>query len=145
QGRTFGGRQIFAALCDKLFDLDENAKVIGQLVTDWTVSEDGLTITLKLRHGVVFHDGTPFNAAAVKFNVERSLTLKESARKGDIRAISKVEVVDDDTVKLILSNPFAPLLAQLADRAGMMLSPTAIQAVDTATFANAPVCSGPYK
>ena len=145
QGRTFGGRQIFAALCDKLFDLDQNAKVVGQLVTDWKVSDDGLTITLNLRPGVVFHDGTPFNAEAVKFNIERSLNLKELARKGDIRAISKVEVVDDDTVNLILANPFAPLLAQLADRAGMMLSPTAIKAVDTATFANAPVCSGPFK
>jgi peptide/nickel transport system substrate-binding protein len=145
QGRTFGGRQIFAALCDKLFDLDQNANVVGQLVTDWTVSEDGLTITLNLRNGVVFHDGTPFNAEAVKFNIERSLTLEESARKGDIRAIRKVEVVDDDTVNLILNEPFAPLLAQLADRAGMMVSPTAVKAVDTATFASAPVCSGPFK
>ena len=49
QGRTFGGRQMFAALCDKLFDLDETAGIVGQLVTDWTVSDDGLTITLKLR------------------------------------------------------------------------------------------------
>ena len=81
----------------------------------------------------------------MKFNIERALTLEESARKGDIRAIKSVEVVDDQTAKLILSEPFAPLLAQLADRAGMMMSPTAIKAVDTATFANAPVCSGPYK
>ena len=145
QGRTFGGRQMFAAMCDKLFDLDENANVVGQLVTDWKVSDDGLTITLKLRPGVVFHDGTPFDAEAVTFNSERSLTLPDSARKGDIRAISKVEVVDDHTVNLILSEPFAPLLAQLADRAGMMVSPTAVKAVDTATFANAPVCAGPYK
>ena len=145
QGRTFGGRQMFAALCDKLFDLDQNAGIVGQLVTDWTVSDDGLTITLKLRPNVLFHDGTPFNADAVKFNIERSLTLPESARKGDIRAIKSVEVVDGLTAKLILSEPFAPLLAQLADRAGMMESPTAVKAVDTNTFANAPVCSGPYK
>lgn len=145
QGRTFGGRQIFAALCDKLFDLDSEAKVVGQLVTDWTTSDDGLTITINLRPGVVFHDGTPFNAVAVKFNIERSLTLEELARKGDIRAIDRVEVVDDDTANIILKQPFAPLLAQLADRAGMMISPTAVQKVDAATFANAPVCSGPFK
>ncbi len=145
QGRTFGGRQMFAALCDKLFDLDPQGGIVGQLVTDWTVSDDGLEITLKLQPGVVFHDGTPFNAEAVKFNIERALTLEESARKGDIRAIKSVEAVDDQTAKLILSEPFAPLLAQLADRAGMMMSPTAIAAVDTVTFANAPVCSGPYK
>ncbi len=145
QGRTFGGRQIFAALCDKLFDLDKNAQVVGQLVTDWTVSDDGLTITLNLRPGVVFHDGTPFNAEAVKFNLERSLNLPDSARKGDIRAIDHVEVVDDGTAKIILKEPFAPLFAQLADRAGMMISPTAAGKVDAATFANAPVCSGPFK
>jgi peptide/nickel transport system substrate-binding protein len=145
QGRTFGGRQIFASLCDKLFDLDSNAKIIGQLVTDWTVSESGLIITLNLRKGVLFHDGSAFNAEAVKFNIERSLTLENSARKGDIRAIRKVDVVDDDTVNLVLSEPFSPLLAQLADRAGMMISPTAARAVDADAFANAPVCSGPYK
>lgn len=145
QGRTFGGRQMFAALCDKLFDLDETAGIVGQLVTDWTVSDDGLTITLKLRPDVVFHDGTPFNAEAVKFNIERSLTLEESARKGDIRAIESVDAVDELTAQLNLSEPFAPLLAQLADRAGMMVSPTAVAAVDTNTFANAPVCAGPFK
>ena len=51
QGRTFGGRQMFAALCDKLFDLDPKGGIVGQLVTDWTVSDDGLEITLKLRPG----------------------------------------------------------------------------------------------
>jgi peptide/nickel transport system substrate-binding protein len=145
QGRTFGGRQMFAALCDKLFDLDPQGGIVGQLVTDWSVSDDQLEITLKLRPGVVFHDGTPFNAEAVKFNLERAMTLEESARKGELRAIKAVEVVDDGTAKLVLNEPFAPLLASLADRAGMMMSPTAIQAVDTATFANAPVCSGPFK
>jgi len=145
QGRTFGGRQMFAALCDKLFDLDPTGGIVGQLVTDWTVSDDQLEITLKLRPGVVFHDGTPFDAAAVKFNLERAMTLEESARKGELRAIKSVEVVDDGTARLVLSEPFAPLFASLADRAGMMMSPAAIEAVDTATFANAPVCSGPYK
>lgn len=145
QGRTFGGRQMFAALCDKLFDLAPDGSITGQLVTEWSVSDDQLEITLKLRPGVVFHDGTPFNAEAVKFNLERAMTLEESARKGELRAIKAVEVVDDGTAKLVLNEPFAPLLASLADRAGMMMSPTAIQAVDTATFANAPVCSGPFK
>ena len=65
QGRTFGGRQMFAALCDKLFDLAPDGGIVGQLVTDWTVSDDQLEITLTLRPGVVFHVGTPFNAEAV--------------------------------------------------------------------------------
>jgi len=145
QGRSLGGRQVFAALCDKLFDIDENANVVGMLVTGHEVSADGLTITLKLRDGVKFHDGTAFDAAAVKFNIERSLTLEQSARKGEVRAIESVEVVDPLTARLHLKEPFTPLLAQLADRAGMMVSPTAAQAVDAAAFAADPVCSGPFK
>lgn len=145
QGRSLGGRQVFAALCDKLFDIDKNAKVVGMLASGHEISADGLTITLKLREGVKFHDGTPFDAEAVKFNIERSLTLEQSARKGDLRAVDTVEVVDPLTVKLRLKQPFTPLLAQLADRAGMMVSPTAAKAADAATFAAAPVCSGPFK
>ena len=78
---------------------------------------DGLEITLTLRPDVKFHDGTPFDAEAVKFNIEPSLILEESARKGDIRAIESVDVVDPLTAKLILSELFAPLHAQFADRA----------------------------
>ena len=125
QGRTLGGRHVFTALCDKLFDIDEQVNIKGRLVTSHEISADGLNVTLKLRPGVVFHDGTPFNAEAVKFNLERALTIQESARKGDIRAIDKVEVVDPLTAKLVLKEPFAPLLSQLSDRAGMMISPTA--------------------
>jgi len=145
QGGTLGGRQVFSALCDKLFDIDANANIVGELVTDHAVSDDGLAITLNLREGVTFHDGTPFNAEAVKYNIERSLTLPESRRKGDVRAVKSVEVVDPLTAVLHLSQPFAPLLAQLADRSGMMISPTAAEAVDAATFGAEPVCSGPYK
>jgi peptide/nickel transport system substrate-binding protein len=145
QGRTLGGRHVFTALCDKLFDIDENVNLYGRLVTAHEISGDGLTVTLQLRSGVVFHDGTPFDAEAVKFNLERALTIEESARKGDIRAIDKVEVVEPLTVRLLLKEPFAPLLAQLSDRAGMMVSPTAASAVSPKDFSNNPVCSGPYK
>jgi peptide/nickel transport system substrate-binding protein len=145
QGRSLGGRQVFASLCDKLFDIDKSASVVGMLVSSHEVSTDGLTITLQLRDGVKFHDGTSFDAEAVKFNIERSLTLEQSARKGDLRAVGSVEVVDPLTAKLHLKQPFTPLLAQLADRAGMMVSPTAAKAVDAAAFAAAPVCSGPFK
>ena len=145
QGRTLGGRHVFTALCDKLFDIDEQVNIKGRLVTGYEISPDGLAVTLKLRDGVVFHDGTPFNAEAVKFNLERALTIQESARKGDIRAIDKVEVVDPLTAKLVLKEPFAPLLSQLSDRAGMMVSPKAAGAVSPKEFGNHPVCSGPYK
>jgi peptide/nickel transport system substrate-binding protein len=145
QGRTLGGRHVFTALCDKLFDIDENVNIVGRLVTAHEISPDGLTVTLKLRDGVVFHDDTPFNAEAVKFNLERALTIEESARKGDIRAIDKVDAVDPQTVKLTLKEPFAPLLAQLSDRAGMMVSPKAAGSMPPKEFGNQPVCSGPYR
>lgn len=146
QGGTLGGRQVFSSLCDKLFDIDQEARVVGRLVSEHQVSEDGLAITLKLRDGVTFHDGTPLDAEAVKFNLERSMTLEQSKRKGDLRAIDSVEVADPHTVILKLKEPFSPLLAQLADRAGMMVSPAAVEAAaDAAAFGSAPVCSGPYK
>ena len=132
QGRTLGGRHVFTALCDKLFDIDEQVNIKGRLVTGHEISADGLTVTLQLREGVVFHDGTPFNAEAVKFNLERALTIQESARKGDIRAIDRVEVAGPLTARLILKEPFAPLLSQLADRAGMMISPKAASVTERA-------------
>ena len=89
---------------------------------------DPKTYIFKLRQGVKFHDGTDFNADAVKFNIERSLTDKKSSRVAEIGFIQTVEVMDPYTVKFNLKAPFAPLLANLVDRAGMMLSPKAIQA-----------------
>ncbi|MBM3525612.1 MAG: ABC transporter substrate-binding protein [Alphaproteobacteria bacterium] len=145
QGRTLGGRQVFSGLCDKLLDLDENAGIIPRLALSHETAPDGLSVTLKLRTGVVFHDGTPFDAAAVKYNIERALTIPESARKGDIRAIERVDVIDPTTAKLVLKEPFTPLLAQLTDRAGMMISPRAAAAVDAKEFGTKPVCSGPFR
>ncbi len=145
QGRTLGGRQVFAGLCDKLLDLDENAGIVARLATSHETSPDGLSVTLKLRSGVLFHDGTKFDAASVKFNIERALSIPESARKGDIRAIERVDVVDENTAKLVLKEPFAPLLAQLTDRAGMMVSPRAAASMDAKEFGGKPVCSGPFR
>jgi peptide/nickel transport system substrate-binding protein len=89
-------------------------------------------------------NGETFDAAAVKFSLERHLTFPGSNRKGEIVAIAAVDVVDDHTVRLNLSTPFAPLLSQLADRAGMMLAPKAAAAAGDKFAAN-PVCVGPFK
>jgi peptide/nickel transport system substrate-binding protein len=144
QARTFVGRIVFAGLCDKLVDYDDKLAYKPQLATGWTWAEDRKSITFTLRQGVKFHDGEPFDAAAVKYNIERKLTLPESRRKAEISEISGVDVIDPHTVRLNLSKPFAPLISQLADRAGMMISPKAAQAAGAA-FANHPVCAGPYK
>jgi peptide/nickel transport system substrate-binding protein len=142
--RTYVGRIVFASLCDKLFDIDDKLNVIGQLALNQQVSADGKTVTIKLRPGVRFHDGEPFNAEAAKFNFERNLNMQGSFRKAEIAQIDKVEVVDPLTIRLLLKAPFAPLIAQLTDRAGMMVSPKAAQALGD-KFGTAPVCAGPYK
>jgi peptide/nickel transport system substrate-binding protein len=143
QGGTYGGRVIFAALCDKLVDITPELEIAPMLATSWEVAPDGKAVTFRLREGVVFHDGTPFDAAAVKYNIERAQTLPTSRRKGELAPVERVEVVDPSTVRLVLSQPSSPLLATLTDRAGMMISPTAAEAAGD-DFATAPVCSGPY-
>ncbi len=143
-GRTFVGRIVFASLCDKLFDITPDLKIVPQLATGYSWSDDGKTLTLSLRKGVKFHDGTAFDAEAVKFNLERSLTLPGSNRKSEVKPIESVEVVDPFTVRIHLKAPFSPLLAQLADRAGMMVSPKAARELGE-NFGRSPVCSGPYK
>ncbi|TYC63599.1 ABC transporter substrate-binding protein [Rhodobacterales bacterium] len=143
-GGTYAGRIVFDALCDKLVDIDANLKIVPQLATEWSWNDDNTELTLKLREGVVFHDGTPFDANAVKANIERMQTLGESKRKSQLSPIKTVEVVDDFTVIFKLDAPFAPLLSVLSDRAGMMVSPDAAKAAGD-NFAAAPVCSGPYR
>ena len=142
--RTFVGRIVFAALCDKLFDVDERLEIIPQLATSYQWSADSKALTLKLRQGVTFHDGEKFDAAAVKYNIERHKTMAGSNRRGELAPVSSVDVIDAATVRLNLSAPFSPLLAQLADRAGMMVSPKAAQA-EGDKFGAKPVCSGPFR
>ncbi len=144
QARTFVGRIVFAALCDKLVDIDEKLNIVPQLASGYEWAPDSKSITFKLRDGVTFHDGEKFDAAAVKYNLERHKTLKGSNRSGELRPVTSVEVIDPLTVRLNLDAPFAPLLAALADRAGMMVSPKAAEALGD-KFATSPVCSGPFK
>jgi peptide/nickel transport system substrate-binding protein len=142
--RTFVGRIVFAGLCDKLLDLDENLKIVPQLATSYEWSPDFKALTLKLRPGVTFHDGEKMDAAAVKYNLERHKTLAGSTRRGELAPVTSVDVVDPATVRLNLSAPFAPLLAILTDRSGMMVSPKAAQAAGD-KFGVKPVCSGPFR
>ena len=142
--RTFVGRIVFAALCDKLLDVDEKLTITPQLALSWEWSADNKALTMKLRPGVTFHDGEKLDAAAVKFNLERHKTMAGSNRRGELAPLATVDVVDAMTVRLNLSAPFSPLLATLADRAGMMVSPKAAQAAGD-RFGSKPICSGPFK
>ncbi|WP_455863620.1 ABC transporter substrate-binding protein [Pantoea agglomerans] len=140
--RTYYGRFVFAAMCDRLVDVDENLKVVPGLATDWKWSEDGKTLTMNLRQGVTFQDGETFDANAVKFNIDRALTLPGSLRKSEISSIESVEVASPSQVIFHLKTADAALLSQLTDRAGAMLAPKAAAKPD---FATHPVCSGPYQ
>ncbi len=143
--RSLYSRYVFHAMCEKLYDVDSSAKVVPQLATALPkASDDGRTVTIPVRDGVKFADGTAFNAAAVKATFERNLTTDGSGRKSELGPITSVDAPDATTVVVHLSKPFAPLTAALADRAGMVVSPTAA-AAEGKDFANNPVCVGPFK
>jgi peptide/nickel transport system substrate-binding protein len=142
--RTYVGRIVFAGICDKLFDITADLKIVPQLATGYSWSADNKALTVMLRSGVRFHDGEPMDAAAVKYSLDRHLKMPGSVRKAEISAVASVDVVDEHTVKFNLATPFTPLLAQLTDRAGMVVSPKAAEAAGD-KFGNHPVCAGPYK
>jgi peptide/nickel transport system substrate-binding protein len=142
--RTYVGRIVFASFCDKLFDIDEKLNVIPQLALGYETAPDGLSVTIKLRPNVKFHDGEPVNAEAAKYSLDRHMTMAGSFRKPELAAVDRVEVVDPLTIKILLKAPFAPLIAQLTDRAGMMVSPKAAREAGD-KFGLHPVCAGPYK
>src|SRR6266700_2865443 len=128
QSAAFVDRVVMAAVCDKLIDVDAKLAYVPQLATEWSWAVDG----------------EPLDAEAVRFNIERDKTASYSRRKSELAPIKSVTVIDPLTVRLDLSEPYAPLLAQLADRAGMMVSPKAARELGD-KLATHPVCAGPYK
>ena len=123
-------RIVFSSLCNSLLDISPDLKIVPMLATSWSMSTDSKTLTFKLRQGVKFHDDEPFNAAAVKANLDRSRSMPASNRKSELASIDHVDVVDDYTVAIVLKAPDAALLATLTDDGGVSTHP---------------VCSGPYK
>lgn len=144
QSRTFVGEVVMAAMCDKLVTIKPDTTIIPQLATDWSYSDDGLSLTMTLRQGVTFQDGTPFNAEAVVKNIERSQTMDESRRKSELTSIESVTADAEDKVTFHLSTPDATLLARFAARSGAMVSPTAFEKAGD-DFGLHPVCVGPFK
>jgi peptide/nickel transport system substrate-binding protein len=143
-GKSLVGRIVFQSLCDKLVDISPDLKIVPRLATSWEITEDGKVFTFKLRAGVTFQDGEKFDAAAVKFNIERDKTMPESIRKSDLASVDSVDVIDSLTVRFNLKKPDSTLLAALSDRAGMMVAPEAAKQAGN-KFGLNPVCSGPYK
>ncbi len=142
--RTYVGRIIFAQMCEKLYEIDESLRITPQLAAALpTISDGGKTVTIKLRSGVKFNDGTAMNAEAVKFSLDRHREMKGSNRRSELEPVTAVEVVDPLTVRLRLKSAFSPLVATLADRSGMPVSPAAVNKLGD-KFATAPVCVGPW-
>jgi peptide/nickel transport system substrate-binding protein len=125
----FVDRNIHYAIYDSLVRVDTKGNIIPWLAEKWTTSTDGKTVTFNLRQGVKYQDGTTFDAASVKWNIERYKTGKGSSRTGDLSPVDTVEVVDASTVKFNLKQAFAPLLGALVDRAGMMVSQKVVDAM----------------
>ena len=115
-----------------------------QLALSHETADDGKIVTITLRPNVKFHDGEAMDAEAVKFSLERHMTMQGSFRRPELASVDKVEVVDPLTVRLHLKTPFSPLISQLTDRAGMMVSPKAAKEAGE-RFGQKPVCAGPYK
>ncbi len=136
-------RQVMASIYDRLVDIDENGKIVPMLAKSYDVSDDGKTYTFELEQGIKFHDGTPFNAEAVKFNLER-YQEKDSVRSTELEPVKSVEAVDEYTVRVTLDRPFAPFLAVLTDRAGIIASPKAIEEGGGRISKN-PVGTGPFE
>lgn len=134
-----------------LLAFDEGASIVPDLARSWDISGDSKTITFHLVKGAKFHDGTPFNAEAVKWNLDRIRDPEvASTRAGDLKSIESVTVVDDSTVSIKLSEAYRPQVFQLAMQAGLMVSPTAVKKYDgyanrNSDFAAKPIGAGSFR
>jgi len=134
--RTFVGRMVFMHMCEKLYDIDAHLNIVPQLAAAMPkFSANKKTITIPLRTGIKFNDGTPFNADAVKQSLVRHQT-------SELAPVASIDA-QGNSVVLHLNNRYAPIIAQLADRSGMIMSPKALND-EGANFASNPVCVGPF-
>lgn len=140
---SYTNRVVTTAMCDSLIDLSPDLKFVPELATSWEWAADRLSLTVHLRAGVLFHDGSKFDAAVMAANIVRYKTASYSIRKAEMSAITAAEVVDPLTLRITLSRPYAPLIALLANRPG---TPYAQKLLDLPTdqIAANPVCAGPF-
>lgn len=139
-------RYVMQTMCEKLYDIDAEGEIVPMLASDLpTISEDGLTVDIPLRtDGIQFADGTDFDADAVVTTLDRNVNDETSLRASEMGPITDIEAVDEETVRVTFEQPFAPFTAALADRAGMILSPQALEDKG-ADFGDSPVCVGAFK
>lgn len=129
-----------------LYGFDKSLKMVPVLAESHTVSKDGLVYTFKLKSGVKFHDGTPFNAEAVKVNFDRVTNPENKLKRYTLyKNIAKTEAVDASTVRVTLKEPFSPFINTLAHPSGVMISPAALAKYGSKGIAQNPVGTGPFK
>lgn len=127
-----------------LFGFDKDMKLVNVLADSYTVSPDGLTYTIKLHPGIKFQDGTDFNAAAVKVNLDRASNPDSHLKRYNLfKMIAKTDVVDANTVKIILKAPFSAFINNLAHPSAVMISPAALTKYGK-DIGFHPVGTGPY-
>ncbi|MBA0166643.1 glutathione ABC transporter substrate-binding protein GsiB [Pectobacterium sp. CFBP8739] len=128
-----------------LFGFDKDMKLVNVLADSYDVSPDGLAYTIKLHPGVKFHDGSAFNAAAVKVNLDRASNPDNRLKRYNLfKMIEKTDVVDDLTVKITLKTPFSAFVNNLAHPAAVMISPAALTLYGK-DIGFHPVGTGPYR
>lgn len=129
-----------------LFQFDKDMNVKNVLAEGYEVSKDGLVYTFKLRQGVKFHDGTDFNAAAAKANLDRVMNPENRLlRATQFNRIAKVEAVNPQTLRITLKEPFGPFINSLAHASAAMISPAALQKWGNKDIAFHPVGTGPFE
>jgi peptide/nickel transport system substrate-binding protein len=134
---------VGVSMFDSLVGRDRDNRIVPELAESWRLLND-TTWQLRLRRGVVFHDGEPFTADAVRFTIERVLDPQQkSPNRANIAEIARVEVVDDATVNLVTARPYAALLNRLIDFP--ILPPTYTAEKGNQAFALRPVGTGPYR
>ena len=139
-------RQVLYLMFNTLLKMEPDFSLTPELAEKWTIENDGKRVVFQLRKGVKFHDGTDFNAEAVKWNLERRMdkTVNSPQRSQLEGIVTSIDVVDSHTVALNTSKPFPPLLGHLAERPGFMVSPTAVQKSGQ-DFGSNPVGTGPFR
>ena len=142
-GDAYYWHQIFDQLVDANPDLSPRPET--SLATAWEISTQPNAITFQLRRGVFYHDGTPFDAASVKFNIDRILDPATGATpRASMTVIDSAEVIDSHTVRFNLKRPWGAGLSMLADRGGVMNSPALIRTLGD-DYGWSPAGTGPFK
>ena len=129
-----------------LYGFDKDMKMVPVLAESHTASKDGLVYTVKLKTGIKFHDGTPFNAEAVKVTFDRATNPDNKLKRYNLyKNIVKTEAVDASTVRFTLKEPFSPFINTLAHPSGVIISPAALAQYGSKGIAQHPVGTGPFK